>query len=132
MSSPLPARRGPRGGARPTEGPRSATATERGDDPAGPMGREVEQAAGAGPRVSASELGGRRAPARTARHGADTSTPGPPSGGGEPSGGGRAERTRAALRSPAALRQAILIREILGPPAAFQTGHRDVPGLPGH
>ncbi len=90
------------------------------------MGREVEQAPGAGPQVSASELGGRSVPARTAGHGADTSTSG------LRASGGRAERTRAALRSPAALRQAILVREILGPPAAFQTGHRDVPGLPGH
>ncbi len=96
------------------------------------MGREVPQAPGAGPQVSASELGGRSVPARTIGHGADTPTPGSRSGGDDGAGRGRAERTRAALRTPAALRQAILIREILGPPAAFQTGHRDVPGLPGH
>ncbi len=126
MSSPLPARRGRDGSTRATGGQPAAGASQRGHEPTGPMGREVEQAPGAGPRVSASELGGRSVPARTAGRGADASTPGPRSS------GGRAERTRAALCSPAALRQAILIREILGPPAALQTGHRDVPGLPGH
>jgi len=95
------------------------------------MGREVEQAPGAGPQISASELGRRSAASRPSGHDSGTSTSRSATDPDARAHRGRAERTRAALRSPAALRQAILIRELLGPPAAFQTGHRDVPGLPG-
>ncbi|MEX2550703.1 MAG: hypothetical protein WD638_10780 [Nitriliruptoraceae bacterium] len=157
MTSSLPARGGRGGGARATEGWRATEvsrqqatqAAERATrregrtaaarqashpaatrEAAGPMGREVEQAPGAGPRISAGELGGRSVTSRPSVRDTEASTNRSTSG--DQPQGGRAERMRAALRTRSALRQAILIREVLGPPAAFQTGHRDVPGLPGH